>query len=195
MHLSMNDDELYSRYVAGDMEAGDTLMLSYADPLAAYLCSFIQNPQDAEDLMLECFTVILVDKPKIWEGCFRSFLYKIARHKACTLWKRILKRNEFYISEDTEFFLDQQEIPDERFVSPDEEVISGERNTLLYSCLNRIAPQYREALWLIYGMQFSYDESAKIMGCSRKRIDNMLMKGKKALKKELEKEGITYADI
>ncbi len=58
-----------------------------------------------------------------------------------------------------------------------------------------MAPQYREALWLIYGMQFKYEEAAAIMGCGKKRINNLLVNGKAALRSELEKEGITYDDI
>ena len=64
----LNDDELYKNYLEGNKACGDELMLRYADSLTAYLNAFLKNMEDAEDLMLETFTVILVDKPKIGAG-------------------------------------------------------------------------------------------------------------------------------
>ena len=59
----MTDDELYREYLDGDSSAGDRLMLRYGDVLTAYLDGFLHNAHDAEDLMLDCFAVILVNKP------------------------------------------------------------------------------------------------------------------------------------
>ncbi len=83
-----DDDLLYQRYLDGDMKAGDALMLRYSDMLTAYLNSHLDNIHDAEDLMLETFSVILVNKPRIRTGCFRAYLFKIARNKANRLWKK-----------------------------------------------------------------------------------------------------------
>ncbi len=181
----LTDDDLYRQYLSGDQEAGDALMLRYGDTLTAYLDAFLHNTQDAEDLMLDCFTVILVNKPSIAEGRFRAYLFKMARYKACHLWKYRLRRQEFS--------LDETLIA--QGASPEDVAWTGERNTILNSCLNRIAPQYREALFLIYDMDLSYAQAAEVLGCTIKKIDNLLANGKKQLRHELEKEGITHADI
>ena len=181
----MSDDQLYQQYLAGDQSAGDQLMLRYSDVLTAYLSAFLHNIQDAEDLMLDCFTVILVDKPRIREGNFRAYLFKVARNKANRLWRLHFKRQEFsldetLLSEDT---------------SPEDAILAGERSEIFRLCLNRVAQEYREALWLVYDLRLSYAQAAKVMGCSTKRIDHLLDNGKKRLRLELEKEGITRADI
>ena len=185
MNQLPSDNELYNQYLVGNAKAGDQLMLRYANALTLYIDSFIHNLQDAEDLMLDCFSVILIDKPKIANGAFRAYLFRVARNRAFHQWKRKIKQNEFSLSEELE--------SDEH--APDNAMILDERNQTLHRCLNSIAEQYREALWLIYGMELSYEQTAKIMGCNRKRIDNLLVKGKKALRTELEKEGITNANI
>ena len=95
----MTDDELYRQYLAGDQASGDALMLRYGDVLTAYLSAFLHNVQDAEDLMLDCFTVILIDRPKIGEGNFRAYLYKMARYKANRLWRVRFRRQEFSLDE------------------------------------------------------------------------------------------------
>ena len=83
----MTDDELYHRYLSGDQSAGDELMLREGDALTAYLDAFLHHPQDAEDLMLDCFTVILVKKPAIRDGHFRAYLFRLARNQANRLGK------------------------------------------------------------------------------------------------------------
>ena len=179
------DDELYNGYLGGNAQAGDELMLRYGDALTAYLFSFIGDHHDAEDLMLDSFASILVRKPKIGEGCFKAYLFKTARHKACRLWRKKLKQNEFSLPDDI--------ISEE--VSPERKTVIDENISALHKCLNLIPTQYREALWLKYAMDLSYDQAAQIMVCSRKKIDNLLMNGKKTLRKELEREGITRYEI
>lgn len=188
----LNDDELYKNYLEGNKACGDELMLRYADSLTAYLNAFLKNMEDAEDLMLEAFTVILVDKPKIGEGCFRAYLYKVARHKACRLWRKKVKQSEFFVPQDDEDGENVMENVASESGQPEDEFLRGELGYTVRKCLNIIAPQYREALWLIYGTGLNYEQAAGVLGCSRKRVDNLLLNGRRALKAELAKEGITH---
>jgi len=188
----LNDDELYKNYLEGNKACGDELMLRYADSLTAYLNAFLKNMEDAEDLMLETFTVILVDKPKIGEGCFRAYLYKVARHKACRLWRKKVKQSEFFVPQEDEDRETVMENAASESGQPEDEFLRGELGDTVRKCLNIIAPQYREALWLIYGTGLNYEQAAGVLGCSRKRVDNLLLNGRRALKAELAKEGITH---
>ena len=181
----MSDDELYRAYLSGEPSAGDELMLRYADALTSYLTAFLHSPEDAEDLMLECFSVMLVNKPRIAEGNLRAYLFKMARNKANRLWKLRLKHREFSLDET---------LPS-RDGGPEADVWAGERSAILQRCLNRIAPQYREALWLFYDMELSYAQAAEVLSCGTKKIEDLLRNGKKRLRQELEKEGFTHADI
>lgn len=183
--IPATDDELYRAYLAGDKSAGDALMLRYGDALTEYLSAFLHDAQDAEDLMLDCFTVILVDKPRIAEGHFRAYLFRVARNMAARAWRLRFRWQEFSLDEN---------LPAEG-ASPEETVWQGERGAILRRCLSRVAPQYREALWLVYAMELSYAQAAEVLGCDGKKVDNLLANGKKRLRLELEKEGITDADI
>ena len=181
----MSDDQLYQQYLSGDQAAGDQLMIRYADVLTAYLDGFLHNVHDAEDLMLDCFTVVLVNKPTIREGNFRAYLFRVARNKVSRFWKMRLRQPEFIPDEDLPVQAD-----------PREDVFTGsERSIIISQCLGRVAPQYREALWLFYYMGLNYVQAAAVLGCSRKKIDNLLRNGRNRLRQELEKEGITRADI
>ena len=181
----MMDDTLYRAYLSGDQSAGDQLMLRNGDVVTAYLTAFLRNDHDAEDLMLDCFAELLIKKPKIQDGKFKAYLFRMARFKANRLWRIRLRRNEFS--------LDESLIADNE--SLEDAAIHTQRDAALQKCLNRIAPKYREALWLVYGQGMSYAQVAEIKGCSVGSIHSQLDVGKKKLREELEKEGITHADI
>ena len=182
---SGSGDQLYRDYLAGDPSAGDALMLDYSDALTFYLDAFLHSAEDAEDLMLDCFTEILVKKPRIEEGCFRAYLFKMARNKATRLWRLRFSRQEFSLDENLA-------APE---ASMEDAAWAKERCSILRRCLNRIAPQYREALWLYYDMDLSYAQTAAIMKRSVKSVEDLLKNGKKRLRSELEKEGITNANV
>ena len=173
---------MYRAFLSGDTAALDTLALRYRERLIAYLSPMIRNAEDAEDMAMEAFARILAKKPRIAEGNFRAYLYQTARH----LTFRFLRK---YRLEDTGF--DGIDIPDCQ--TAEEVVLEAERSRILHQCLANMGAAEREALWLIYFENMSYAQAARIMHVTSKKVDNLLMKGKRLLRAELEKEGITNA--
>ncbi len=133
--------------------------------------------------MLELFARIMVRKPTIRKGCFRAYLFKAARHEA-SRFHRLRTRLQ-------EFSLDDELPPSED--SPEDAILRSERGAALQRCLARTDARYREPLWLIYAMGLSYAQAASVIGCATKKVDNLVTAGKKLLRRELEKEGITHA--
>lgn len=181
----MSEDDLYRQYLSGDTSAGDQLMLRLGDALTAYLNAFLHSEQDAEDIMLDCFTVILVNKPAIADGAFRAYLFKMGRNKANRHWKLRFRRQEFSLDES---------LPSGN-LSPEAAMQDKERDRTLHRCLNRIAPQYREALYLVYDQGLSCAQAASLLGCKTKKVEDLLSNGRKRLRLELSKEGITREDL
>ena len=184
MH-SENDHRLYLRFLSGETAAFDELMLRYGDSLTRYLHAVLQNPQDAEDLMIEAFARILVKKPSIRDGCFKAYLFKTGRNLALRFGAKRGRLQAFAL----------EELP-EALSSPKEtepQYLDHERRLALHRCLNRIEPQVREALWLVYMEGLSYREASEVLHVSEKKIDRLLQRGKLVLRQELEKEGVTGA--
>ncbi len=180
-----SDDELYSRFLAGTDSAYDELMCRYGDSLVCYLYGYLHSWEDAEDLMIEAFARIMVKRPAIGEGKIKAYLYKTARNLAARFHERS-RRAEL-------FSLDGMETE-----PADGTDLAGmhqtkERRRILHECLGRIDPALREALWLIYFEDMTYAQAGMVMGLNDKKIDRLLAKGKKQLRQELEKEGITNA--
>ena len=64
-----------------------------------------------------------------------------------------------------------------------EDALSGEKT----------GADYREALFLVYFEGLSHAETAAVMGKREKQVADLIYRGKNALRKRLEQEGITDA--
>ena len=181
----VGDDELYSAFLAGNTDKYDALMIRYGDNLTFYLFGYLHDWHDAEDLMIEAFARIMVKRPRIGEGNFKAYLYKTARNLA-SRFNSHKKRYSVYSFDD---------INEEPYSAElTEKIIQDEeKRRILHLCLDRIEPELREVLWLVYFEDMSYDEAAQVLSVNRKRVDNLLQRGKAHLRVELAKEGLAAA--
>lgn len=181
----LSDDQLYDRFLSGNTAAYDELLIRYGDHLTYFINGYLHNMQDSEDLMIESFARIMAKKPVIGEGKFKPYLFRTARNLAArfhSVFKRL-----------GEFSLDNMNAEPADELSIRKQLLDDERKQALHLCLNRITPEAREALWLVYFEEMSYAEAAMVMGVNTKKVDHLLSKGKKQLSAELEKEGIINA--
>ena len=179
------DEKLYGSFLRGDTSAYDQLMIRYGDSLTLYLYGYIHDWQDSEDLMIEAFAGIMVKKPRIGEGCFKAYLFRTARNLASRFHARRSRIKQFSLDEQAAEFA-AAEIADNN--TGDSEI-----KEVLLECLGRIDPELREALWLVYYEGMTYAEAASVMKVNTKKVDHLLERGKRQMRTELGKEGITNA--
>lgn len=182
----MPDDELYSQFLAGDMSAADSLIAKYTGRLIMYADAMIHDIRDAEDLVIDTFAVIMTKRPVIRAGGFQAYLYQAIRHRANRF--RIRRRRMNIFS------LDDEQAEELQAIRPEDMFLQDERRQTVRRCLNRIDPEYREAIWLTFFEGLTYAEAAAVMGVNIKKIDNLLARGKKSMKEELIREGITRVE-
>ena len=84
------------------------------------------------------------------------------------------------------------ELPDKTLAET--KVFRNERDRQLYAALDKLKPEYREAVYLIYLEEMSYRNAAAVMSKSEQQIKNLVYRGKQSLKAILEQEGFEYAD-
>ena len=137
--------------------------------------------------MIEAFARIMVKRPRIRDGSFKAYLYKTGRNLAYRHYTKSHKATEFSF-EEYGFDIEGGE-------QPEKLLISKERRKVLHLCLERIDPQLREALWLVYFEDMSYKEADAVMGKTVHAAQALTGRARAALKKELEKEGITHEDL
>ena len=163
------DEALYRQYLSGDDTGLEALMKQYGDPLTMYIDGYLHDVHEAEELMLDVFAYLFTKKPRIRDGGFKAYLYKAARHELA-------------------------DEPDGRLLA-EEVVRTKERSRILHVCMDEMNPDYREALYLTYFEGMSYAQAAQVMGKTVKQITNMVYRGKKSLRRLLEREGITNAEL
>lgn len=196
------DETLYHRYLQGDTTAYDAILIRHGDSLTRYLYGYLHDWQESEDMMIEAFARIMVKKPSIKEGAFKAYLFRTARNLTINECRKTKTLKVFSIDgleqEVAENILAKTAGKDADASAGkstvEEELQKKERDEILHLCLERIEPDLREALWLIYFEDMSYAQAASVMGVKEKRISRLLVRGKQEMKKELVKEGITNAN-
>lgn len=179
------DSELYNSFLGGDTNSYDQLMIRYGDSLTFYLYGYLHDWEEAEDLMIEAFARIMAKRPRIAEGAFKAYLFRTGRNLSIRSVERRRRIKMFSVDGMEKEASDIEDIP--------QTLADEERAETLRRCLDRIEPDLREALWLVYMERMSYAQAARVMGVKEKRIDRLLARGKKQMRLELEKEGITNA--
>lgn len=175
-----SDESLYRIYLAeGSEDALRELLLRHRESLTLFIFGFVRNMDDAEELMLDAFAVAAA-RTSAYSGrsSFRTWLFGIGRHLAL----RQLRRHRELPSQEAE--------PEG---APELELIRSENNRALYAALERLNPEYRQVLYLIYFEEMSTEDASRVMGKTRKQIYNLTERGKKALRAELERTGFDYA--
>lgn len=179
------DETLYRRYLDGDDDALGALMERHGDRLTLYLDGYLHDIHEAEDLMIEAFAYLIAKKPRIRDGGFRAYLYQSARHMALRTLAKQRARSCFSLDALT------QE-PEARELV-EELTETNERAQTLRACMAELHADYREALFLVYFEGLSHAETAAVMGRRERQVADLIYRGKNALRKRLEQEGITYA--
>lgn len=180
----MKDEILYQKYLNGDQTAADILVKRYADSLVLYIDGYIHDFYEAEDLMIEAFARIFAKKRPIYEeGCFKAYLYKIGRNLAC---RHKQSKKILWLSFE-ELTFDLHDIKEN-----ERSFFKNEQNQQLYAAMQQIKQEYQEALYLVYFERMKYIDAAKVMGKSVSQITNLVFRGKKSLKRLLEKEDFEY---
>jgi RNA polymerase sigma factor (sigma-70 family) len=179
------DEELFRRFQNGGASELSQLVERHGDSVTLYINAIIGDTQDAEDLMIEAFSRVCAKAPSFTGGGFRPYLYKTARNLAL----RFASRNRLR----RHFGFDDMELEPESGELVERVVQTRERDALLRLCLDKLHPDYREALYLTYFEDLSQAEAAAVMGKNEKQIKNLVLRGKQALRALLESEGITDA--
>ena len=182
-----NGASSYSRYLVGDDSALGDIVREYKDGLTIYLNSFTNNIHDAEELMEETFFKLAYKKPKYTgKSSFKTWLFSIGRNLAIDYLRRMKKKGDTSLDECSEL---------NSGLDIEENYIKEEQKLMIHRALKKLRSQYSQAICLTYIEGFSNSEAASIMHKSSRQMTNLLYQAKKALREELEKEGIKYAGM
>lgn len=181
-----NGTECYRRYLLGDDRAFDELMDAYHDGLILFINKLVGNYAVAEELAADSFVELLIHKKRFLGNCdFRTYLYSIGRHKAIDYIRKDAKKK---IVNPEEIF----ELSDDRLV--EDSFIADEAHKALHRAISKLGHDYQAAVYLVFFEELSYEDAARVLGKTKKQIDNLIYRAKGALKKILTEGGNGNAD-
>ena len=183
-----NGASSYRRYLDGDDKGLSEIVREHKDGLILYINQFVNNLCVAEELTEDTFFRLITKKPRFsGKSSFKSWLYAIGRNIAVDHIRHNSKIMNTPIEEMDSYISDGKSL--------EQAYITEESKRTLHSALEKLPPDYRRVLWLVYFEGFSNRDAAVAMKKNDRQIKNLLYRAKRSLKAELEKEGFTYENL
>ena len=147
----------------GDQRAYADLMRFYREPIYLMLLRMTHSPVDADDLTMEAFSKAFCQLSTYTpQNTFATCLFAIASNHGIDFIRRqhmrLVSLNSMSVTEENEAY--EFPIPSDD-PNPEEELITRQRDQLVRSLVDRLAPRYRRIVSLRYFDELSYEEIAR----------------------------------
>jgi len=180
--------ESYRRFLDGDESGLYEIIRDHKDGLILYIHSIVSNISLAEELAEDTFVKIFLKKPSYSRtGSFKTWLYTVGKNLALDRLRRERRRPTVPL----ELCGEQADPAAELFAG----YLRQDRKRILYRGLDRLKQEYRQVLWLTYFEGFDHRQTAAILGKTVHAVDTLVYRARKALRSELEKEGVSYEEF
>ena len=185
------DDELIEKCVQGDTAAFETLVLQYERKVFSVAYRFVGNKEDAEDLAQEAFIKVFKSlKSFRGEASFSTWLYHIVANVCRDALRKSSRRKEDSLdcAITTENGEIQREVMD-LSLAPEPILEHKEQAAYLEQLISLLTPEYRAVIVMREIQGFSYEEIARLTGCSLGTVKSRLNRARRALRDKLSADG------
>lgn len=160
---------------------------TYYKRVFKYICYRIDDQHMAEDLCSQVFEKIIEKYSSFSRNnmTFEGWIFAIARN-TITDYHRKNKRRGFHFSLD--YIIDMVSSKP----SPDDMILTEEKNSYLFQALAHLNERDRAVVSLKYGAELKNTEIAKLMGLSESNVSVILCRSLKKLQKNLVRGGFKY---
>jgi RNA polymerase sigma factor (sigma-70 family) len=186
---TMTDGLLAQLTIAGDQRAFEILVQRYSTPLFNFIYRFLNDYDQAHDILQQVFLRFYTALPKLDTGeSFKPWLFQVARN-CCVDELRRRKRHAIQFSQletedgENEFsFLN--EIPDSG-PSLDELMDHRDLQQMLREAIQSLPPKFRSVVVLRYASQLSFSEIGKVLSMPEATAKTYFHRAKLLLRKIL----------
>ena len=180
-----NGASSYRRFLDGDEGAFDEIMEALFHPLVFFINHYVRDIHTAEDLAIDVFSDLVVHRRRYnFKVSLKTYLFMLGRSRALDALRRH-KGISFCPLEEAAQMVDKAPSPESR-------VLQTQRQQVIANALSRLPPEQQIALYLVYLEDMTYEDAAKVMKKTKKQVDNLLYRGKQALRVILGKDGAQY---
>ncbi len=175
-----NGESSYRRFLDGDEKAFGEILDMYSENLIFFINRYVNNVSVAQEISEDVFVELLIHKRRYnFKTSLKTYLFTIARNKSVSYLRKASNKKEHSY----EFIENERDR-----TSLEDEFVKKEQMRALHLALDKLSEDYRTALHLIYFEDMSYEQAATVMKKNKKQIENLVYRGKIALRKEMEKE-------
>lgn len=175
----LTDDVLIEQIALGNKQAFNELYLRYHKKIFGLCFHFMQQIQDAEEVMQDVFVVVHKTAHKFHhKASCSTWLYRIAVNKCLDAlrYKNARKRFAFI----THFFEDKP-------MDSAAPYYSDHQTSELYQAIKKLPEQQKTAIILTQIQELNFKETASIMDTTLKAVESLVQRAKANLKKNLKK--------
>ena len=153
MSSNDSDEALYARWIGGDLRAFDALYARHERPLFGFVCAFVRDRAEAEDVLHEAFMAVLRERRRDIRS-FRAWMYEVTRH-LCLNRARSKKRAARALEDVAN---DEPDI-----TNVETEIDARRRAVQLERAVSRL-PEHFAEVYRLRASGMSYDEVAELLG-------------------------------
>jgi RNA polymerase sigma-70 factor (ECF subfamily) len=181
------DVKLMLRFKQGDNSSFEALLDKYHNPIINFIYRFIGDKAESEDLAQEVFLRVYRSvKTYVPKAKFSTWIYIIANNLALNE----LRRRELHKTSSLDEVISYEEGDLPRQVSDQRPIALREleKQDLIDAvrrAINSLPDNQKVAVILKKYQDFSYEEIAKVIGCSVSAVKSLLNRSKEALKEKL----------
>lgn len=182
------DAQLMLRVKQGDMAAFEELVGKYKQPVINLIYRTLPDATEAEDLAQHVFLQVFKSAHRyLVSAKFSTWLYTIARN----LCLNEIRRRSRHPAESLDVaHPDNEDQPlrqyeDTKNFSPPDLLLQGELVGKIEQALAELPESQRTAILLYREDELSYEEIAKVLGCSLSATKSLIHRGRETLKQKL----------
>lgn len=175
------DKNLYKAFLKGDNSSFENLISKYKSNLLYFILGYVKSLEVAEDIFQEIALYIFANKDLYnFKYSFKTYLYMLAKSR-CLNYLKSQKIRQNYI--------ENFDVADEEKMLEDI-VIENEDLSSIKEVLNKLKPDYRQAIYLSVIEDLPYKDIAKIMDKNVYQVKNLVHRAKLKLRTMLVDENI-----
>ncbi len=180
------DAELMLRVKDGDVQAFESLVDKYKQPIINLIYRMLHDLEEAEDLAQNVFVRAYQSANRYEVSAkFSTWLFTIARR----LCLNELRRRSRHPAESLEASQDDEHAPrqyrDAKTFSPPDQFLHRELEQKIQEALDELPEKQRLAILMCRADEHSYDEIAKSLDCSVSATKSLIHRGRETLKEKL----------
>ncbi len=184
---NQTESELILAARKGDAGAFNQLVLGYQDRIYNLAARILGDSDTAEDITQTTFLTAYINFPRFRNGCFRSWLYRIATNACYDVYRQ--RKRYPVMSIGNKNLAEERLSPLSDFSCssslPEAEVERRELEQLILHALEKLDPDQRTIIILVDQQEFDYQETAQILGIPIGTVKSRLARARMRLQQLL----------